>query len=126
MAITGKDIIVVLSQNNVALAATRIKSQDVHSEADVVEKSSPTQQWWKEFVAGRKSWTLTLTYLVLSADRVLDLLKVGQTFQVTIKKSDDNVNKVAGTAILKAVDQKAAVGNLVQGSWTLQGSGALT
>ena len=122
---TGKDIILVLSQGGTALASTAIKSQDIQTEADVLEKASSSQQSWREYIAGRKGWSVTLSYLVLTSDKILDLLKVGQTFSVTMKKVDDNTNKVTGNAILKAVKQTASVGNLAQGSWQLQGTGAL-
>lgn len=122
---TGKDIILVLSQGGTALASTAIKSQDIQTEADVIEKASSSQQSWREYIAGRKGWSVTLSYLVLTSEKILDLLKVGQTFSVTIKKVDDNTNKVTGNAILKAVKQTASVGNLAQGSWQLQGTGAL-
>lgn len=122
---TGKDIILVLSQGGTALASTAIKSQDIQTEADVLEKASSSQQSWREYIAGRKGWSVTLSYLVLTSEKILDLLKVGQTFSVTIKKVDDNTNKVTGNAILKAVKQTASVGNLAQGSWQLQGTGAL-
>ena len=122
---TGKEIILVLSQGGTALASTAIKSQDIQTEADVIEKASSSQQSWREYIAGRKGWSVTLSYLVLTSDKILDLLKVGQTFSVTMKKVDDNTNKVTGNAILKAVKQTASVGNLAQGSWQLQGTGAL-
>ena len=122
---TGKDIILVLSQGGTALASTAIKSQDIQTEADVIEKASSSQQSWREYIAGRKGWSVTLSYLVLTSEKILDLLKVGQTFSVTMKKVDDNTNKVTGNAILKAVKQTASVGNLAQGSWQLQGTGAL-
>ena len=122
---TGKDIILVLSQGGTALASTAIKSQDIQTEADVIEKASSSQQSWREYIAGRKGWSVTLSYLVLTSDKILDLLKVGQTFSVTMKKVDDNTNKVTGNAILKAVKQTASVGNLALGSWQLQGTGAL-
>lgn len=122
---TGKDVILILSQGGTALASTAIKSQDIQTEADVIEKASSSQQSWREYIAGRKGWSVTLSYLVLTSDKILDLLKVGQTFSVTMKKVDDNTNKVTGNAILKAVKQTASVGNLAQGSWQLQGTGAL-
>ena len=122
---TGKDIILVLSQGGTALASTAIKSQDIQTEADVIEKASSSQQSWREYIAGRKGWSVTLSYLVLTSDKILDLLKVGQTFSVTMMRTGDNTNKVTGNAILKAVKQTASVGNLAQGSWQLQGTGAL-
>ena len=123
---TGKDILLVLSQGGTAIASTAIKSQDVKTKADTIERASSSQQRWKEFVAGRKEWEVTASYLVLTSAKILDLLKVGQTFSVTVKKNGDNTNTVSGTAILTSVRQTAAVGNLAQGSFSFIGTGALS
>ena len=36
----GKDLIIILSQNNTPLASTYIRSQDVQTDADMLEKAS--------------------------------------------------------------------------------------
>ena len=40
---TGKDIIIILTQGGTALASTRVRSQDIQTQADVIEKASSTQ-----------------------------------------------------------------------------------
>ena len=122
---TGKDVILTLSQNGVALANTKIKSQSIKAQCAVLEKASSSQQDWVEVIAGRKSWTLTVRYLVLAGSQVKDVLKVGQTFSVTMNESGSTTNKVSGTAILSAVDAEYPTGNLAQGTFTFTGSGAL-
>lgn len=122
---TGRDIIVVLTLNNVAVASTAIKSQDIQTDADVIERASASQQSWREFVAGRKSWSMNISYLVLTASKIRDLLYVGQTFGVTVRDRA-NTYSLTGTAIMKSVKHTETVGNLCQGSFSLQGSGALT
>ena len=123
---TGKDVILTLSQGGVALANTRIKSQSIKSQCGVIEKASSTQQDWVEVVAGRKSWSLTVRYLVLSGSQVKDVLKVGQMFDITMNEYGSTTNKVTGTALLSGVDAEYPTGNLAQGTFTLTGSGALT
>ena len=123
---TGKDVILTLSQGGVALANTRIKSQSIKSQCGVIEKASSTQQSWVEVVAGRNSWSLTVRYLVLSGSQVKDVLKVGQTFTITMQEYGSSTNKVTGTALLSAVDAEYPTGNLAQGTFTITGSGALT
>ena len=123
---TGKDVILTLSQNGVALANTKIKSQSIKAQCAVLEKASSTQQDWVEVVAGRKSWTLTVRYLVLSGSQVKDVLKVGQTFSITMQEYGSSTNIVTGTALLSGVDAEYPTGNLAQGTFTLTGSGALT
>lgn len=123
---TGKDVILTLSQGGVALANTRIKSQSIKSQCGVIEKASSTQQDWVEVVAGRNSWSLTVRYLVLSGSQVKDVLKVGQTFSITMQEYGSSTNKVTGTALLSGVDAEYPTGNLAQGTFTFTGSGALT
>lgn len=121
---TGNDIIVILSQGGTAMASTAIKSQDVKTDSDVIEKASSTQQDWREYVAGRKSWQMTVSYLVLTSAKILDLLKVGETFTITMRERSAQ-SGVTGTAILKSVGQVFSVGNLAQGSFSFQGSGPI-
>lgn len=123
---TGKDVILTLSQGGVALANTRIKSQSIKAQCGVIEKASSSQQNWVEVVAGRNSWSLTVRYLVLSGSQVKDVLKVGQMFDVTMNEYGSTTNKVTGTALLSAVDAEYPTGNLAQGTFTFTGSGALT
>lgn len=123
---TGKDVILTLSQGGVALANTKIKSQSIKSQCGVIEKASSTQQNWVEVVAGRNSWSLTVRYLVLSGSQVKDVLKVGQMFDITMNEYGSTTNKVTGTALLSAVDAEYPTGNLAQGTFTFSGSGALT
>lgn len=122
---TGKDVILTLYQNGTALANTKIKSQSIKSQCATIEKASSTQQDWVEVIAGRKSWSLTVRYLVLSGSQVKDVLKVGQIFDITMQESGSNTNKVTGTALLSGVDAEYPTGNLAQGTFTLTGSGAL-
>ena len=122
---TGKDVIMTLSQGGTALANTKIKSQSIKAQCAVLEKASSSQHDWVEVIAGRKSWTLTVRYLVLAGSQVKDVLKVGQTFSVTMNESGSTTNKVSGTAILSAVDAEYPTGNLAQGTFTFTGSGAL-
>ena len=123
---TGKDVILTLSQNGVAMANTKIKSQSIKTQCGTIEKASSTQQEWVEVIAGRNSWSLTVRYLVLSGSQVKDVLKVGQTFSVTMQEYGSSTNKVTGTALLSAVDAEYPTGNLAQGTFTFTGNGALT
>lgn len=121
---TGKDITVTLSQGGVALANTRIRSNDIQTGCDTIEKASSSQQDWKEFVPGRKTWAINVSYLVLASTQVVNQLYAGQTFDITMKSGTTNL--LTGTAIMTAVKGVYNIGNLSQGSFTLQGSGALS
>lgn len=122
----GKDLIVILSVGGTAVASTAIRSHDIQTDAEVIEKASATQQTWKEYICGRLGWSLTVNYFVLTSASVKDLLYAGQTFSITVKKNGDDSNTLTGSAIMKSVKHTATVGTLAQGSFSLIGTGALT
>ena len=121
---TGRNIIVILSQNGVAVASTAIRSDEIQTQCDVIERASASNQNWKEFVEGRAEWSLTVNYLMLSAARLSDVLKVRQRFDVTLRDRT-NTTQLSGTAIMTSAKQTHTVGNLCQGSFSLKGTGAL-
>ena len=121
----GKDIIIILSQNSTALAGTAVKSHDITTAADTIEKASSTQQTWREYVTGRKGWSINLSYLVNAGAKIHWELKVGETFDVTISDSNSNY-RLTGSAILETAKQTYTIGNLANGSFVLKGTGPLT
>ena len=121
---TGKDIIVILSQNGTQMASTRIKSDDIQTQANAIEKASATQQDWEEVIPGRKRWTLNCNYLVLTSAKLTDVLKVGQYFDITIRHISENVT-LTGQALLTDCKQTHTVNSLCQGSFTFRGNGPL-
>lgn len=121
----GKDIIIILSQNGTALAGTAVKSHDITTDADTIEKASSTQQTWREYVTGRKGWSINMSYIVTAGAKIVWELKVGETFDVTISDSNSNY-RLTGSAILETAKQTYTVGNLANGSFILKGTGPLT
>ena len=121
---TGKDIIVILSQNGTPMASTRIKSDDIQTRADSIEKASSTQQQWREVIAGRKEWTLNCNYLVLAAAKLTDVLLAGQMFDITIRHISENVS-LTDQALLTDCKQTHTVNSLCQGSFSFRGNGPL-
>lgn len=121
---TGKDIIVILSQNGTPMASTRIKSDDIQTQANAIEKASATQQDWEEVIPGRKRWTLNCNYLLLTSAKLTDVLKVGQYFDITIRHISENVT-LTGQALLTDCKQTHTVNSLCQGSFTFRGNGPL-
>jgi len=124
---TGKDIKVIIAQDGTALASTRIKSNDIKTKCDVIEKASANQQTWKEYIAGRSEWSVNVTYLVLASPQVQNLLLVSQMFDLTMTADDGtDTEMLTGKAILTAADIKANSGSLAQGTFAFQGTGPLS
>ena len=123
MAILGNNILIY--RNGTAIAGT--VSNEIQSGAELIEISSPTSGQWKEYIAGRKSWSINVSYLVLAYNGVRDLLNVGTTYTLKFRgRNSSDATGVQGTAILKSCKITATKGNIVQGSFPFTGTGTLS
>ena len=119
----GNDIIIYRGSTLIG----GVKSNDIASSAETMEVASENTGQWKEFIAGRKEWSVNVNWLLLADADMLELLNVGTTY--TIKTGGRNAsaaNTLQGQAILTACKVTSTRGNLVQGAFTFKGSGALT
>ena len=123
MALLGNNILIYRA--GTAIAGT--VSNEIQAGADLIEISSPTSGQWKEYIAGRKNWSINVSYLVLAYNGVRELLNVGTTYTLKFRgRNQSDSTGVTGTAILKTCKITATKGNLVQGSFTFQGTSSLT
>ena len=123
MVILGNNILIY--RNGTAIAGT--VSNEIQSGAELIEISSPTSGQWKEYIAGRKSWSINVSYLVLAYNGVRDLLNVGTTYTLKFRgRNSSDATGVQGTAILKSCKITATKGNIVQGSFQFTGTGTLS
>ena len=129
MARNGNTILVYLGNTLVG----GMKSNDIETDIEMVEVSSPATGTWRTYRTGRKEWKVTVNYLVLNnsslgnnAAALKDLLCIGNSYTLKfMPRGGDSSTGVAGTAILKTCRVSAAKGNLVTGQFTFIGSGAL-
>lgn len=118
----GNNIIVY--KDGTAIAGA--KSAEISTSAGTIEVASATSGEWREFIAGRKEWSLSCGHLVTTAGDVRNLLTVGSSYTIKVKERSANDNTgVTGTAILASYKITATRGNLAQGSFQFKGSGAL-
>ena len=111
--------------NGQAIAGT--KSDELQVDSETIEIASATDQAWTHYLAGRKSWSLTVGWLVLANTDVRKALLVGSSVTIKIKgRGESDSNGVTGAAILKTVKITATRGNLAQGSFAFVGNGPLT
>jgi len=123
MAVLGNNIIVFM--NGQAIAGT--KSDELQVDSETIEIASATDQEWVHLIAGRKSWSLTVGWLVLANTDVRKALLVGSSVTIKIKgRGESDSSGVTGSAILKTVKITATRGNLAQGSFAFVGNGPLT
>ena len=123
MAINGNNILIY--RDGTAIAGT--VSNEIQSGVELIEISSPTAGEWKQYITGRKSWSVNVSYLILANTGVRDLLNVGTSYTLKIRgRNATDATGVVGTGILKSCKITATKGNLVQGSFTFQGTSSLT
>ena len=123
MAIQGNNIIVLM--NGQAIAGT--KSDELQVDCETIEIASATDQEWTHYISGRKSWSLTVGWLVLANTDVRKVLLAGSVVTIKIKgRGESDSSGVSGSAILKTVKITATRGNLAQGSFAFVGNGPLT
>ena len=122
MAIQGNNIIVLM--NGQAIAGT--KSDEIQVDCETIEIASATDQGWTHYISGRKSWSLTVGWLVLANTDVRKALLVGSSVTIKIKgRGESDSNGLQGAAILKTVKVTAVRGNLANGSFAFVGNGPL-
>jgi predicted secreted protein len=122
MAVLGNNIIVFM--NGTAIAGT--KSDEIQVESDTIDVASETDQDWVHRIAGRKSWSLNVGWLVLANQDVRKVLLTGSVVTIKIKgRGESDASGVTGAAILKTVKITATHGNLAQGSFAFVGNGPL-
>lgn len=125
MAAKGNDIIVF--KNGTAIAGTR--SDEITVGCETIEIASATSGSWREHIAGRKNWSVTVNYLLPYRFMVHDhLMQVGNTYTLIIKPHDDDasVYYLTGTAILTQCKITATKMQLIQGTFTFLGSSELS
>ena len=69
--------------NGQAIAGT--KSDEIQVDCETIEIASATDQGWTHHISGRKSWSLTVGWLVLANTDVRKALLVGSSVTIKIK-----------------------------------------
>jgi predicted secreted protein len=121
MATNGNNILIYV--NGAMVAGTR--SDEVQSGCDTIEIANPTSGDWRQFITGRKEWSVNTSWLLPAASDLGRLLQVGTTVTIRIL-GRGAANGLTGTAIVKTCKITNTRGNISNGSFAFQGTGALT
>ena len=126
MAALGKNIIVQIQsgQNWVAVGAAR--TDEIQVDGEQIEIASKTSGKWRQFLAGRNTWSVQTSYLVTAASDIRELLKVNTTVRLRIGGSTmASGSYLTGYAIIKTQKLTAPIGGLANGTIVFLGNGAL-
>lgn len=121
--VLGKNILIYSGSTGNSPIIAAAKSCSISLKCDLLEKASSTQNTSKEYIAGRDEWDISLNHLVTSGAPFEGLLKVRQTYTISVVIG--GVRKY-GTAICQQADIQGAEGSLGKGSVIFKGSGPLT
>lgn len=122
-AINGNNIYVTLG--GTIIAGTR--SNEIQTDCDMIEISNPNSGDWRQYMAGRKDWSVQTSFLVTNVTNIRQLLNIGTSYNLVFRdRNSTSGASVSGTAILKTCKISSVRGNLVTGSFAFQGSGALS
>ena len=128
MAVLGNNIFIATNDSTLSPGTSQIiagtRTNEINTECGVIEIASATQQQWQEFIAGRKSWSLSVGWLVLANADVQKVLKVGTTVTVYVKTGSTQL--LTGSAIITQAKLTLNNGYLANGTFSLKGTGALT
>lgn len=124
--VNGNNIFISLDSSAAPFAAT--KSNEIQTDCEKIEISSPTTGDWRQYIAGRKEWSFTVNWLVGNNSGVDQLLHVGDIYNIGIYKRVGNTNTkvLQGSALLKTCKINATRGNIASGSFQFVGTSALT
>lgn len=115
--IHGRKLIVKV--NGTAIAAA--KTCELGIDSETIEVSSPTQGLYKEYIAGRKSWSVSTGHLVMEIPGNAAL--VGTTVTLSLCVNNDVV--LTGDAIVRSFDVSGTIGSLCSGRFAFTGTGPL-
>jgi hypothetical protein len=123
MLVHGRNIIIY--EGGVAIAAA--KSCEIRIQCDAEEISSPSDGEWRDFIVGRKSWSVRISMLVTNVREIL--IHCGSRVRLTAGVRDvDNTltaDRLTGYALCTEAVVTGTEGNLAQGSWNFIGCGPL-
>lgn len=122
MVIHGRKIIVKAGGTAIAGA----KSCEIIIDGDQIEVASPTTGTWRDFIAGRKEWSVTCGHLIPASGTPLksNAAMVNTVVTLTIE-TDMTGDTLTGQAIVETWKASGTVGNLATGTFQFRGKGAL-
>ena len=135
MALNGNIILVQVDGHTIA----GTKTTEIQVDSELIEIASATQGAYREYLTGRKQWQVTVNYLLMYATyqqmftypnaSMTDAFLVGNSYTLKFKNRANYYDEpitLKGTAILRTCKITATRGNLIQGTFTFVGNGALS
>lgn len=126
--LNGKDLIMSIIIDGTAIASVKQRSFKLTVDCETIEISSANSSQWKEFITGRKKWSVSCGWLVVSNSNFkTNALHTGKKCTLHFGNPDGTSEEyMTGTAIITKCDVDASIGTIAKGSFTFKGTGALS
>lgn len=125
----GNNIIVYTYNGSAWTAIASVRSDELQHECDLIEKASATQQGSKEYIVGRKQWSLNVNWMLTTASDLEKVLTVGTRVKIHVGARggySGGTGGLTGFAYVKMCKVTSTRGNLSVGSFAFVGDGPLT
>lgn len=121
--IHGRNLIIKM--NGTAIAGA--KSCEINIQCDDIEIASASQGSWRDFIAGRKEWSVSCGHLIPASGTPLktNAAMIGTTVTLSMQTGMSG-DTLSGRAIVKQWKVSGTLGNLSTGSFTFRGKDALS
>ena len=105
----GNNIYISIGDGNGMTIIAGTKTDKIQVVSEMIEVASPNTSDWREFISGRKEWSFSTGYLVLSSEHVTDILKTGMEVlvQVVSREGAATVVLLEGRALIQLGEQKS-------------------
>lgn len=127
MAAQGNNIYIGYLSGGSYVIVAATKSNELTTQCETIEKSSASQQDWREYLKGRKEWSMTVSFLVtaVSPSGPTNPLSVGTTYTLRFMNRSSGSDYIQGQAICTQCKITSSRGNLCNGTITFKGTGSL-
>lgn len=124
MAQNGKNIIVQRLDGATWTAIAAARTDEIEVDGELMEIASRTQAGWREYLAGRKTWSVQTGYLVTQVSNIREVLQVNTRVRLRIGGTGTG-EYLTGYAWVKKQKLTAPNGGLANGTVVFQGDGPL-
>ena len=125
MLYNGNDLILKDSNDGTVLAAS--KSLELNINGETIEVARTSSDMWRQFITGRKDWSISVSTLVSSGQFTASAAMIGQIYEVKFADGQSaTAALLSGTCICKQVKITEQKGSIAKGSFVFQGTGALS
>lgn len=125
MLLQGSDLYIKNQQGNMIIAAA--KSLELTINCEMIEVARQTVTSWRDYITGRKDWSVSVSSLVTADSFTASVSMIGQTFGLYFHDGPTAESSLLhGSAVCTQAKITEQKGSVAKGSFVFSGVGALS